>query len=274
MTNTGENQRHERVIEPDCHAQGLIHVGDTSQPGVLDRLQHEFDSIGRIMPDFKVTGFDDFGRRRLNRHGYPAACVLYRHDWDMEGPKGYVQTGELNDRAFDLAWLHSRVPVNWHTTADLTMRYIEDDHHCIVPDWKSAHAYFSAMRLDELEREQMLMDDDDLREGSVVALIERRSGFVLPLPANSAVSWMYFGDGSGVEIFVRDGISLRWQMDTYPEYFDPDSTLNEDDVELDISNCLDLIERIQGGFLNPRTLTDADMPPYPVRVRDTTKERK
>lgn len=128
------------------------------------------------------------------------------------------------------------------------MRYIEDDHHRIVPDRESAHAYFSAMRLDELEREQMLTDDDDLREGSVVALIERRSGFVLPLPANSAVSWMYFGDGSGVEVFVLDGISLHWQMDTYPEYFDPDSTLNEDDVELDIGNCLDLIEKIQGGF--------------------------
>lgn len=276
----GKSDKHdrERVINHECHAQGLIWVGDTSQPGSLKRLQHEFDLIGNIMPEFEVTGFENFDHYQLNWYGYPEAFVLYQHMWKEDGEgrdtgsETRVQRGSMNDVAFDQTVLRTKVPVNWHCTSDLCLRYQKDGDR-ITPDWESAHQYFSVMHLAELEREHMLTDDDRLREESVVALVEHRSGLVLPLPAHSVISWMHYNDGAGVEFAVYDGKSLQWQMDTYPEYFDPDMFLNEDDVELDIANCLDLIERIHTGFLNPRSLTKESLPTCPAHER-VLKERK
>ncbi|KFI93317.1 ribose-phosphate pyrophosphokinase [Bifidobacterium saguini DSM 23967] len=263
------DNRHEQVIEPDCHAQGIIWVGDTSQPGTLERLQHEFDAIGNIMPAFEVTGFDNFDRHYLNKYDYPKAFTLYRHMWNAKSSQWFQQ--EPDNTAFDQSILRSRVPVNWHCTADLCLRYQKEDDE-VTTDWDSSYQFFSVMLLHDLEREHMLTDDDERREESVVALIEHRSELVLPLPAHAAISWMYYSDGAGIEISVCDGKSLRWQMGAYPEYFNPNIVLNEDDVELDIANCLDLLEQIQKGFLNPRELPAKNVPTCPVQQRNN-KER-
>ncbi|PLS25158.1 hypothetical protein Tam1G_0724 [Bifidobacterium imperatoris] len=269
MENEPTDHRHEQVIEPDCHAQGIIWVGDTSQPGTLERLQHEFDAIGNIMPAFEVTGFDNFDRHYLNKYDYPKAFTLCRHMWNEQHDEWHLQAP--NNTAFDQTILRSRVPVNWHCTTDLCLRYHKEGDE-VTTDWDSSHQFFSVMRLDDLKRDHMLTGDDERREESVVALIEHHSGLVLPLPDHAAISWMYYNDGAGIEVSVYDGKSLHWQMDTYPEYFDPDVLLNEDDVELDIANCLDLLEQIQKGFLNPRELPAKDVPACPIRQRDN-KER-
>lgn len=263
MTNDS-NKHHEQVIEPECHAQGIIWVGDTSQSDSIQRLQNEFDAIGNIMPAFEITGFDNFDRHILNEYFYPENITLYQHWWKEQTPERHLQ--RTSSIAFDQTTLRMRVPVNWHCTSDLCLRYKQDDDG-VKPDWESPHQYFSVMCLSDLEQNHMLAKTDS-REESAVALIEHRSGLVLPLPDHAAVSWMYYGDGAGVEVSVYDGKSLRWQMETYPEYFNPDIFLNEDDVELDISNCLNLLEQIQQGFINPRSITEHNLPPCQVRYRD------
>ena len=98
------------------------------------------------------------------------------------------------------------------------------------------------MRLDELERAGQLAKPRGKRERGVVALVEERSGLVLPLPSGSVVTWSYFGDGSGAGIIVYDGFAMGRRMRAYPEYFDKDVALNEDDVERDIAGCLETLE--------------------------------
>lgn len=266
-----DKERRPKAANPvESHACGLIWIGDTAERGAIERLQKEFDAIGGIDADFEVMGLRDFATVPCNRYGVPYLCRLYRSDWGKDNP--HVQRdASMMEIAFDQTVLRKRVPVTWHCTADLFMRY-EEDGDVVRPDYGSSYQYFSVMRYAELKRAGMLVDGDASREKSVVVLVEHRSGFVLPLPDHAVASWGYFGDGSGVEIAVYEGNSLRWQMDHYPDYFDMEEFLNEDTVELDILNCVDLLERLESGMVNPRSLTDAEVPECPYSGRDDTEQ--
>ena len=244
----------------ESRANGLIWVGDTAEKGTLERLQREFDAIGAIDADFEVRGLRDFTTLSCSWYGYPYVCRLYRSDWGKDNP--HVQRdSNMAQIAFDQTVLRERVPVNYHCTANLFMRYVKDEDG-IRPDYESSYQYFSVMRYRELERYGLLDDCDATREESVVALVEHRTGMVVPLPQYSVVNWAYFSDGSGVEVGVYEGKSLRWQLERYPEYFGKDF-LNEDVVELDILNCVDLLERLESQMISPRSLTEDEIPAYP-----------
>lgn len=246
-------------------ANGLIWVGDTGEQGAIERLQREFDAIGDIDADFEVRGLRDFATLPCTRYGYPYVCRLYRSDWGKDNP--HVQRdSNMAQIAFDQTILRERVPVNYHCTASLFMRYVKDEDGS-RPDYESSYQYFSVMRYRELEHCGVLDDSDATREESVVALVEHRTGMAVPLPQYSVVNWAYFSDGSGVEVGVYEGKSLRWQLDRYPEYFGKDF-LNEDVVELDILNCVDLLERLESQMINPRTLAEDEIPANPFRNHD------
>lgn len=259
--------------KPESYAQGLIWVEDTSQEGALERLQQQFDDIGDIMADFEVKGFRDFAQTPCNRLGFPALFQLFANNWGENNPHEQHSSG-MAELAFDQTVLRERVPVNWHCTADLFMRYTKDADNGIEPDLESSYQYFSVLRLEDVERAGMLTDDDNNREESVIALVESRAGIVIPLPDHAVVSWFYFGDGEGMEIAVYEGKSLRWQMEHYPEYFDTKEFVNEDDVELDILNCTELLDRIQNDGINPRTLSDAEVPSCPAHERKLNERKR
>ncbi|KAB8287107.1 hypothetical protein DSM100688_1882 [Bifidobacterium ramosum] len=257
------SQNEDVIADIPCNAQGLIWVDDTTAAGYPSRLQKQFDQIGRIMPKFTIRPFVPFRNRARDQWGVPCDCRLIEHKWDdSAGMVRDQRWGSGNGWAFDISGLRRCAPCNNHCLADLFLRYTAVDDGRIVPDWDASHQYFSAMRLDDLESRNMLAKPRGRREKGVVALVEERSGLVLPLPSGCVVSWLYFGDGSGVEIAVYDGIAMRDRMNRYPEYFDTEVVLNEDDVERDIAGCLDVIEKLEQGFFTQDDLLN-NMPRYP-----------
>ena len=259
-----------------CHTQGLIWVDDTSARG-MTRLQKEFDGIGPIMPKFTIRPFASFASRKRDELGIPLFCQLIEHRHKDEPDKVRVQHYGSPDRwAFDLSGLHKCAPYNNLCLADMFLRYERLDDGRIAFDRERSHQYFSAMRLSRLETFGMLAEPGQRRERGVVALVEERAGLVLPLPLGCVVSWMHFGDGSGVEIAVYDGAAMRRRMDLYPEYFDDEAVPNDDDIERDIAGCVDVITRLESGTLSQSELRNA-MPRYPFAERcgngGTIKER-
>lgn len=264
-----EHDEEQHDAFPCSHAEGLIWVDDTTASGYPSRLQKEFDRIGEIMPKFTVRPFAPFADRRLDGWGVPCDCRLIEHRWDDPLDDVHArQSDYLRQWAFDLSDMHKRAPYNSRCLADLFLRYTQQDGR-IVPNWKSSHQYFSVMTLDDLEACGMLAKPRGRREKKVVALVEERSGLVLPLPSGCVVSWMHFGGGSGVEISVYDGAALSRRMTRYPQYFDRVATLNDDDIERDIIGCLNVLDRLESGLLTQAELL-RNMPAYPFdRYRDS-----
>ena len=244
-------------------AHGLIWVGNTSRKDALKRLQSRFDRIGNIAAKFKVRGFSEFRDRCINNHGYPVDCLPIAHDWQSRKPGYHIQEGDLNDIVFDMAKLRASTPINCTCTTDLFLRYSVDEHGAKA-DWEQSHQFYSVMREVDLRAADMLRDGDDGRERKVVALCEQVSGLVLALPAYSVVSWLFYDNGCGLELCVYDGKALKQQMNQYPAYYDPETFVSDNAIELDIANCLDTIEKIQDRFLDPRTLKPEDLPPVPA----------
>ncbi|KAB7790035.1 hypothetical protein [Bifidobacterium leontopitheci] len=268
------NQNEQQHEDHPSHAEGLIWVDDTTRAGATSRLQRQFDAIADMtMAKFSVRPFKPFfNKPRL--WGMPYGCRVIQHLWGDDAGTVREQCCPIDNMwAFDLFGLHGSAPYNHKCLADICLRYDERDGR-IVPDWDQQYQYFSAMRLDDLESCGVLAQPHGRRERGVVALVEERSGLVLPLPSECVVYWAFYGNGSGVEIAVYDGVAMRRRMDRYPEYFDEDIVLNEDDVERDIAGCIEVLEQLESGFLTQPELRKR-MPRYPFaqsdRATDTTK---
>lgn len=228
----------------DDHDEGFIWVGDTGRPDAIEQVQRSFDEqLHHASEEFRITGFKDFTTLECNRYGWPCAFVLLCRDWHDSHMRR--QQGALRQIAFNMATLRSLTPINSVSTGDFVVRFLDEgglDEHRILTN---------VQRTSMLHRHGLLTCEYDKRESDALALNCVRTGLTLALPSESAVVWKTDDDGSIIDIGVHDAVSLRMQMNAYPQLFDKDSILSDDDVERDIADCLNVLNLIRDTPLNP-----------------------
>ncbi|PAU67381.1 hypothetical protein [Bifidobacterium criceti] len=247
----------------DGHGEGFIWVGDTSRPDAVEQVQRSFnEQLAHAAEQFRITGFKDFSTLECNKYGWPSAFLLLRRDWHDSRMR--IQHDTLKEIAFNMAALRSLTPVNSVSTGDFVVRFLDEgglDEHRILTN---------VQRTNVLHRHGFLTDDYNKREGCALALNCVRTGFTLALPSESVVVWKTDDNGLIIDLGIYDAVSLRMQMRAYPQLFDKGSMLSDDDMERDITDCLNVLNLIRDAHLNPQEVPQEQLlflPPHALNKR-------
>ena len=226
---------------------GMIEIGDTGLPDSAARVQGEVDAIGRLGADLRVVGVADLRDPGSPwRRSVPERLNLYEKDID-----GHERRMAGNRRAgsLDMSSLRRRFPVNHDPTAELFMSYRRDGNGRTVVDETDRNAYWGVMRYAEANRDGLIADTDAPlaaprrsggpgaagRDPYLLALWDRTSGLVIPLPRRSLLLYRFWKSGMGVDLYVMDGVSLLIQRSLHPECFDESS--DERLIQREIDEC-------------------------------------
>lgn len=246
---------------------GAISIDDTTSQDAAARVQKAVDAIGRLGADLRVIGIADL--RDPNKHWkrrVPDRMAMY--DKPADGHERRMDDG-LRACSLSMATMHRKCPINRNTTAELFMSYRQDAGGGIVVDETDRSAYWGVMRYDEAKRDGLLAEPDapiarpespgtmdtQLRDPHLLALWDRTSGLVMPLPWRSLLLYRFWKSGMGVDLYVADGESLRIQRRNHPECFD--KATDERLIQREIDVCEAELAYVIKNNINLRQHTDA-----------------
>ncbi len=93
------------------------------------------------------------------------------------------------------------------------------------------------------------------RDPGLLALWDRISGLVIPLPSRSLLIYRFWKSGMGVDLYVVDEESLRIQQHNHPECFD--ESADERLIQREIDVCEAELAYVIGHNINLRQHPDA-----------------
>lgn len=255
------------ILNADSFGDGIIEIGETRLPDSAARVQREVDAIGWLGADLRVVGVADLRDPGSPwRRSVPERLNLYEKDID-----GHERRMAGNRRAdsLDMSALRRRCPVNHDSTAELFMSYRRDGNGRTVVDETDRNAYWGVMRYAEASRDGLIAGTDaplaaPLRSGGpgaagrdpyLLALWDRTSGLVIPLPRRSLLLYRFWKSGMGVDLYVMDGVSLLIQRSLHPECFDESS--DERLIQREIDECEAELAFVINNNINLRQHPDA-----------------
>ena len=255
------------VLNADSFGDGAIGIEDTASQDAAAHVQKAVDAIGRLGADLCVIGIVDL--RAPDKHWkrrVPDKLAMYEKPID-----GHERRMDDGRRAgsFSIAVMGRKCPINCNTTAELFMSYRQDADGKIVVDETDRSSYYGVMRYDEADRDGLLTEPDApiARPGStgtadtprrdpyLLALWDRTSGLVMPLPLRSLLLYRFWKSGMGVDLYVVDGESLRIQRRNHPECFD--ESADERLVQREIDECEAELAHVIKNNINLRQHPDA-----------------
>lgn len=251
----------------DSFGNGAIRIGDTTRCSAVSRVQRDVDTIGWLGADLRVIGVADLrslsetGRRRV-----PDRLSLYEKPLD-----GHERRTARNDRArsIDMHAARRDCPINHDITAELFMSYRQGEDGRIVVDETARNAYWGVMRHADARRDDLFVGSDappadfrnpgrperGTRDPHLLALWDRTSGLVIPLPEHSLLLYRFWKSGMGINLYVMDEISMRIQQRNHPECFDDGS--DERVIQREIDECEAELAYVIGNNINLRKNPDA-----------------
>lgn len=254
-------------LNDDSFGDGMIEIGETRLPDAIDRVQKEMDAIGWLGADLRVIGMAYFRGPDISwKRRVPEKLNLYEKSVD-----GHERRTPRNRRtcAVDMSALRRDCPINHDTTAELFMSYRRDADGRIVVDETDQSAYWGVMRHAETSRDGLLADPDapiadpwdsnesdaSGRDPCLLALWDRTSGLVIPLPSRSLLIYRFWKSGMGVDLYVVDEESLRIQQHNHPECFD--ESADERLIQREIDECETELAYVIENNINLRRHPDA-----------------
>lgn len=254
-------------LNAESFGDGMIEIDDTRVPDAVVRVQKEVDSIGWLGADLRVIGMIDLrvpsgtGRRRV-----PETLAMYRKSAD-----GSEHRMDRNRRArsLDMSGIRRYCPINQNSTAELFMSYRFDEDGRTVVDETDRSVYWGVMRHDEASRDGLLTGPDapvadsrkpcdpdgSARDPYLLALWDRTSGLVIPLPEHSVLIYRFWKSGMGIDLYVVDGISLLTQKINHPECFEDPA--DERLIQREIDECEAELAYVIENNINLRQHPDA-----------------
>lgn len=254
-------------LNADSFGDGMIEIGDTRLPDAVIRVQKEVDAIGWLGADMRVIGMayfrnpDVFWKRRVPEK-------LNLHEKRIDGHERRMPNSR-RARAVDMSAIRRDCPINHDTTAELFMSYRQNEDGRIVVDETDRSAYWGVMRHAEASCDGLLADPDAPivdpwksdgpevpgRDPGLLALWDRISGLVIPLPSRSLLIYRFWKSGMGVDLYVVDEESLRIQQHNHPECFD--ESADERLIQREIDVCEAELAYVIGHNINLRQHPDA-----------------
>lgn len=251
----------------DSFGNGLISVGNTAQGSAASRIQKAVDAIGWLGADLQVVGVTDL--RSLSPDGrrlVPPGLVMYEKMVD-----GQERRTSDDRRAEALTWYFERqhCPINHTTSAELFVSYRQSGGRIVIDD-TGRSSYWGVMKYDEASKAGLFIGADapviydpakadrplnHYRDRGLLALWDRASGLVIPLPYRSLLGYRFWKSGMGVDLFVMDEKSLRDQQRRHPECFD--ESADERIIQREIDECEAELAYVIRNNINLRQHPDA-----------------
>ena len=231
----------------DSFGNGLISVGNTTRSSAASRIQKDVDAIGWLGADLQVIGITDL-RSFSPEEQRVVPDWLTMYEKTMDGPE--CRTSD-DRRAESLTWYYERqhCPINHTTSAVLFMSYQQDGDRIVIDD-AARNAYWGVMKYDEANKAGLFINADApiiynpakadrplnrYRDRELLALWDRTSDLVLPLPYCSTLRYRFWNSGMGVDLSIMDEKSLQDQQRRHPECFD--ESADDQTIQHEIDEC-------------------------------------
>ena len=255
------------VLNADSFGDGAISIEDTASQDAAAHVQKAVDTIGRLGADLHVIGVANLRDPKTpGRYRVPEKLAMYEKPAD--GHERRMDDG-LRARSLSMSATRCKCPINHNTTAELFMSYRQDADGRIVVDETDRNTYWGVMRYDEAKRDGLLTGPDapiagpgspesadaPRRDPHLLALWDRTSGLVMPLPLRSLLLYRFWKSGMGIDLYVVDGESLRIQQRNHPECFD--ESTDERLIQREIDECEAELAYVIKNNINLRQHPDA-----------------